>query len=96
MSPPEQRRSQRHRLIDPAPWEIPVTVNGRTCQATLHDVSDGGLSLLLGLPVQPGTPIAFAGEPALWGGRSLLHVVHCTPLASGRYHVGCRFCGRND
>jgi hypothetical protein len=94
--PPGERRSgARHPWYQEVPLRAVGAGNEETHWASVRDISDGGIGLLLSCPFRPGTVVTMelrgAGQPA---SRMLVgRVVHATRQPHGNYALGCAFQG---
>jgi hypothetical protein len=88
----DRRASVRHVCDQEAlsrPLELPDAISWG---AKVHDVSRGGLGLLLCYPFKPGTFLAVDLRCGQAASRTVLvRVVHATDQADGTWSVGCEF-----
>ena len=88
----DRRASVRHVCDQEAlsrPLELPDAISWG---AKVHDISRGGLGLLLCYPFKPGTFLAVDLQSSRAVSRTLLvRVVHVTDQADGSWFVGCEF-----
>jgi hypothetical protein len=66
---------------------------GENWSATLQDVSQAGLALVLDRAISPATVLSVRLQPAtgMTNRPMLVRVRHCTALVDGRWLVGCSF-----
>ncbi len=68
----------------------------QTLTAVLQDVTPGGLGLILGSKLEPGTILALQIQGRRQGTSSIVsaRVMHATPRPDGNWHIGCKFSAR--
>jgi hypothetical protein len=91
-SGPERRASVRRSCRRPSLC-LPLDSEGQTpWEAELRNVSAGGLCVVLGRRVEPGTMLLVEWQEAARGAPAALvaRVVHAQPQGPGRWSLGCR------
>src|SRR5690348_14568002 len=91
----ERRRSPRRPCIHEAPLRPLGAEAGPPRWASVQNVSDRGVGLLLSCGFPPGTALALRLPPECgWGGREVVgRVVHATPAPQGNWWLGCTLEG---
>jgi hypothetical protein len=88
----ERRQTPRHRSVARVTWRPAVAGDALSQAAQVHNVSCGGISLLVGGPVEPGTLLHVELAGAARGQPSLLACVrHVTRAEAGTWSLGCSF-----
>ncbi|MBN9520166.1 PilZ domain-containing protein [bacterium] len=89
-APPERRVATRYK---PAFGTVCRIGPGRPTHALVWNISETGLSMLLGDPPEPGEvrPAELAHEGAASGLPVWLRVIHVRQVSTGDYQVGAQF-----
>jgi hypothetical protein len=93
--PFDRRASVRHACALEA-LSRPLEQPGPICWgATVQDVSEGGLGLLVCYPFKPGTPLTVELRTAAGAPKTVqARVIHAQDLSDGTWRVGCELTGR--
>jgi serine/threonine protein kinase len=89
---PERRASVR-RACRRGSLCLPLGSEGQTpWEAEVRNISAGGLGLVLGRRVEPGTVLLVEWQQAVRGAPTTLlaRVIHAQPLPTGRWRLGCQ------
>ncbi len=86
-----RRVAERHRVTSNRPCQFITWPDCRGRRATLFDVSNSGVAIILGEPLDTGRDIMIRVPPTERApGRTLFgKVAHVMPLADGSWRIGC-------
>jgi len=91
-----ERRGKQRTAVMVQPGKVRALLGTRVLAAELHDLSACGMGLIVEQRVEPGRLIIVEVFNAArdWWELKTTGAMHCTPLADGRWLVGCSFFRR--